>query len=101
MIRERKWLEACSYLIVGLESQVPKYFGPLVTAFKARGFSDEDIVYFHNHVEIDSVHGERGLDLVIEAADSEEKKALVLKHVALGARDLWLSLGGPSHRNIL
>lgn len=95
LIEERKWLEACSYLLVGQERQIPQYFGRLIPAFKARGFSDEDIVFFHNHLEADRVHGARGLELVIEAADTEEKRAIVLKYVALGARDNWLALGGP------
>lgn len=96
LIEERKWLEACSYLIVGRERQVPQFLGPLIPAFKARGFSDEDLVFFYNHVEADCLHGKRGLQLVLEAADSEEKKAIILKYVALGAKDNWLALGGPA-----
>ena len=100
LIRERKWLESCSYLLVGQERQIPQLFGPLVPAFQARGFSDEDIVFFYNHIEADRVHGERGLKLVVEAADTEEKRALVLKYVALGARDNWLALGGPRRHKL-
>lgn len=62
--------EACSGLMVGLEGQLPTLYPKYVAAMEKMGFSDDELEFFHVHIEGDVGHAQTGLELSARYADN-------------------------------
>src|SRR3546814_19483745 len=70
----RSMHEACSGIMVALEGQLPTLYPTYIAAMEKMGFSEDDLAFFHVHVENDVEHAEVGLKLCHPFADTEGKQ---------------------------
>ena len=70
--------EACAGIMVALEGQLPTLFPKYVAAMEEMGFSEDDLEFFHVHIEGDVEHAQTGLELTHRYADTPalQKRAL-------------------------
>ena len=52
-----------------------------INAMEKMGFTDEELEFFHVHVEADTEHAAVGLDLCYRYADTEEKQIMAIEAV--------------------
>jgi pyrroloquinoline-quinone synthase len=55
--------EACAGIMVALEGQLPTLYPKYVEAMTKMGFSQDDLEFFHVHIEGDTEHAHIGLEL--------------------------------------
>src|SRR3546814_6864112 len=72
----RSMHEACSGLMVALEGQLPTLYPTYISAMEKMGFSEDDLEFFHVHVENDVEHAEVGLKLCNRFADTAGKQRM-------------------------
>jgi pyrroloquinoline quinone (PQQ) biosynthesis protein C len=83
-------LAVSAYLMVGLEANVPRTFRLLIPAFREHyGFSDDELVFFVEHLTADEQHGEDGARLVSELAATRQERLELLEGVNKGATAWW------------
>tara|TARA_R110000765_G_scaffold325163_1_gene416660 strand:+ start:323 stop:1036 length:714 start_codon:yes stop_codon:yes gene_type:complete len=73
--------EASSGIMVALEGQLPTLYPMYINAMEKMGFTDEELEFFHVHVEADTEHAAVGLDLCYRYADTEEKQIMAIEAV--------------------
>ena len=73
--------EACAGIMVALEGQLPTLYPKYIAAMEKLGFSDDDLEFFHVHVENDVEHAAVGLELCHKYADGGEKQAMAIEAV--------------------
>lgn len=99
-IVEGQWLTAVAYMIAGMESNTPPTFSLLIPAFKKNyGFTTKDLIFFSEHVAADIVHGDRGVEILMETAKTPEQREQVLEGALAGART-WYLLHAGIHKDI-
>lgn len=86
--------QACAGIMVALEGQLPTLYPPYIDAMKKIGFSDDDLEFFHVHVENDVEHAEVGLRLCYNYADTREKQKLAINAVKASAGLRYSMLDG-------
>jgi len=77
----RSMHEACSGIMVALEGQLPTLYPTYIAAMEKMGFSEDDLEFFHVHVENDVEHAEVGLKLCHRFADTEGKQRMAIEAV--------------------
>lgn len=73
--------EACGGIMVALEGQLPTLYPKYIAQLEKMGFTDDQLEFFHVHVENDEEHAAVGLDLCFRYADTPEKQAMVIEVV--------------------
>lgn len=86
--KSRPLEQACAGIMVALEGQLPTLYPPYIEAMRKMGFSDDELEFFHVHIENDVEHAEVGLKLCYQYADSREKQKLAIAavHASAGLR---------------
>ena len=74
--------EACGGIMVALEGQLPTMFPKYIAAMEKMGYADDDLEFFHVHVENDVEHAAVGLELCYRYATNEDKQKMVAQVVA-------------------
>src|SRR3546814_10994941 len=77
----RSMHEACSGIMVALEGQLPTLYPTYIAAMEKMGFSEDDLEFFHVHVENDVEHAEVGLKPCHRFADTEGKQRTAIEAV--------------------
>ena len=77
----RSMHEACAGIMVALEGQLPTLYPTYIAAMEKMGFSDDDLEFFHVHVENDVEHAAVGLQLCHRFADSESRQKMAIEAV--------------------
>jgi len=89
-LHEGRLLAVSAYLMVGLEANVPRTFRLLIPAFRERyGFSNEELVFFIDHLTADEQHGEDGARILSELASTRQERLELLDGVNKGATAWW------------
>jgi len=80
--------EACAGIMVALEGQLPTLYPRYVEAMHKMGFSDDDLEFFHVHIEGDVEHAHVGLELTARYATTPElqRKAIAAVHASAQVR---------------
>lgn len=80
--------EACAGIMVALEGQLPTLYPKYVAAMRKMGFSDDDLEFFHVHIEGDVEHAHVGLELAHRYATTAElqRKAVAAVHASAQVR---------------
>lgn len=80
--------EACAALMVGLEGQLPVLYPTYVAAMEKMGFTDDELEFFHVHIEGDVGHAQTGLELSARYADNLElrRRAVAVVKATAGMR---------------
>jgi pyrroloquinoline-quinone synthase len=78
---------AVAGLVVGLESQVPSIYRRQTPTLRDKyKFTDEEVEFFDLHIVSDEIHGERGYQIVLEHAKTEDLQQRCLKICEIGAQ---------------
>ncbi len=88
----RTLAEACGGIMVALEGQLPTLYPKYVDAMSKMGYSDDDMEFFHVHIEGDVEHADIGLELTHRYATTPELQALALQAVQTSGRLRWQML---------
>ena len=64
--------ESCAGIMVALEGQLPTLYPKYVEAMRKMGFSEDDMEFFHVHIEGDTEHAHVGLELTARYATTPE-----------------------------
>ena len=80
--------EACAGIMVALEGQLPTLYPRYVEAMRKAGFSDDDLEFFHVHIEGDTEHAHVGLELAHRYSPTAElqRKAIAAVHASAQVR---------------
>ncbi len=74
--------ESCAGIMVALEGQLPTLYPAYIAAMEKMGFTDDELEFFHVHVENDDEHAAIGMELCARYADTPEKQQLAIQAVA-------------------
>ena len=86
--------EACAGIMVALEGQLPTLFPQYVAAMEQMGFCDDDLEFFHVHIEGDVEHAQTGLELTARYANTPERQKRALNIVRATAELRYSMLNG-------
>jgi len=80
--------EACAGIMVALEGQLPTLYPKYVDAMRKMGFSEDDMEFFHVHIEGDTEHAHVGLELTQRYATTPalQRKAIAAVHASAQVR---------------
>ncbi|MCY3642898.1 MAG: hypothetical protein F4Z00_01735 [Acidimicrobiaceae bacterium] len=88
-------LEGIATLTIGLESQVPDLYRPLIDPLRnVYGFTDADIEFFTLHVVADVEHGDAGFEIIINHSTDERDQQMVIDQVRAAAMKRWFYMDG-------
>lgn len=90
----RTLAEACAGIMVALEGQLPTLYPKYVEAMRKMGFTDDDLEFFHVHIEGDTEHAHIGLELTDRYATTPELQKLAVAAVAASASMRYAMLDG-------
>lgn len=91
----RGTLHSTAVLVVGLESQVPDLYRPIIPALRdTYGFTDDQIDFFLLHIEADVEHGDAGFRILLDHTDDERTQWAVLETVRQAAMKRWFYMDG-------
>jgi pyrroloquinoline-quinone synthase len=86
--------ESCAGIMVALEGQLPTLYPRYVEAMRRMGFSDDDMEFFHVHIEGDTGHAHVGLELTARYATTPELQRRAIAAVRASAEMRWSMLDG-------
>jgi pyrroloquinoline-quinone synthase len=86
--------EACAGIMVALEGQLPTLYPKYVEAMRKMGFTDDDMEFFHVHIEGDPEHAHVGLELTERYATSPELQERAVAAVRASASMRYAMLDG-------
>jgi len=88
-------LEGVAVLTIGLESQVPDLYRPLVPAMRdVYGFTDNEIEFFLLHITADVEHGDAGFEIVTKHSTDERSQSDAIAAVRSAAMKRWFYMDG-------
>jgi pyrroloquinoline-quinone synthase len=90
----RHLAEACAGIMVALEGQLPTLYPKYVEAMRRMGFTDDDMEFFHVHIEGDTEHAHVGLELTHRYATSASLQQLAVSAVKASAAMRFAMLDG-------
>ncbi len=93
--------ESCAGIMVALEGQLPTLYPKYVEAMRKMAFSDDDLEFFHVHIEGDTEHAHVGLELTDRYATSADLQARALATVRGSAELRYSMLDGIYDRVVL
>jgi len=86
--------EACAGIMVALEGQLPTLYPKYVEAMRKMGFSEDDMEFFHVHIEGDTEHAHVGLELTARYAGSPQLQSRAIAAVRASAEMRYSMLDG-------
>jgi len=90
----RHLAEASAGIMVALEGQLPTLYPKYVEAMHRMGFNDDELEFFHVHIEGDEEHADIGLQLTARYATTPELQARAIAAVRASAEMRWQLLDG-------
>jgi pyrroloquinoline-quinone synthase len=97
LVSQRPWQVSITGLTIGLESQPPEIYPPLVASFpKHYGWRLEDpaVRFFAGHVEADTTHSARGFQIAEKYCDTPALQAQAVTAVATASKKRWNHMNG-------
>lgn len=88
----RTLAEASAGIMVALEGQLPKMYHAYIDAMRRSGFSDDDLEFFHVHVEGDEGHARAGLEICSAYATTPELQQAAIAAVRASVGMRWQML---------
>jgi len=85
---EGDWIGATSFLMAE-EMNAPRTLEPMMQGLLAAGFEPPSLIFFANHLEDDTRHGEEALRLLGELAAAPASRERVLRGLREGADAWW------------
>ena len=94
LVAFRELAEAAAGIMVALEGQTPTLYPRYVEACKAMGMNDDDLEFFHVHIENDTHHEGEGLQITYRYAHTPALQLKAVAAVAASARQRLAMLDG-------
>ena len=86
--------ESCAGIMVALEGQLPTLYPKYVEAMRKMGYSDDDLEFFHVHIEGDTEHAHVGLELTARYATTVDLQERAIAAVRASAEMRFSMLDG-------
>jgi pyrroloquinoline-quinone synthase len=86
--------ESCAGIMVALEGQLPTLYPKYVDAMRKMGFTEDDMEFFHVHIEGDTEHAHVGLELTARYATTSEIQTRAIAAVRASAEMRYAMLDG-------
>jgi len=84
------WIGPAAQVMVGGEGNVPPTYRVLLPyLIEHCGFSEEEAIFFHEHIEADQDHAAIGAALIEQAATTDAERAQARAGVRRGTRTWW------------
>ena len=93
--------ESCAGIMVALEGQLPTLYPKYVDAMRKMGFTEDDMEFFHVHIEGDTEHAHIGLELTARYATTAELQVRAIAAVRASAEMRFSMLDGIFNRVVL
>jgi pyrroloquinoline-quinone synthase len=93
----RELCEAAAGIMIALEGQTPYIYPDYIAACGKMGFTDDELEFFHVHVEADIEHEDHGLEICNRYATTPELQRRSLAMVHASARMRYNMLTGLWH----
>ncbi len=90
----RHLAEACAGIMVALEGQLPTLYPKYVEAMTRMGLTEDDLEFFHVHIEGDTEHAHIGLELTSRYANTPELQQQAIAAVRASAAMRYTMLDG-------
>lgn len=94
LVAFRELAEAAAGIMVALEGQTPTLYPRYVEACRSMGMTDEDLEFFHVHIENDTHHEGEGLEITYRYAHTPALQRKAIAAVAASARQRLAMLDG-------
>jgi pyrroloquinoline-quinone synthase len=94
LVAFRDLAEAAAGIMVALEGQTPSLYPRYVEACRKMGLSDEDLEFFHVHIDNDTHHEGEGLEITHRYAHTPALQQKAIAAVAASARQRLAMLDG-------
>lgn len=86
--------ESCAGIMVALEGQLPTLYPKYVEAMRRMGYSEDDMEFFHVHIEGDTEHAHVGLELTTRYATTPALQQRAIACVRASAEMRFSMLDG-------
>jgi pyrroloquinoline-quinone synthase len=96
-VYEKPWQVAIAGMFIGLESQPPDIYQRLVPAFSHYyGWREgsQEVRFFAEHIEADTIHGARGFAIVEQYCDTAALQQQAVAQVKVAAIMRWRHMNG-------
>ena len=97
----RSLAESCAGIMVALEGQLPTLYPKYVDAMRKMGFTEDDMEFFHVHIEGDTEHAHVGLELTERYATTPQLQQRAIAAVRASAEMRFAMLDGIHSRVVL
>jgi len=106
LVAFRHLAESAAGIMVALEGQTPALYPRYVTACRKLGMSDDDLEFFHVHIDNDADHEEHGLEITARYATTGELQRKAIAAVTASAAQrlamlegIWAAIRSPRFRS--
>ena len=92
LVNVRHLAESAAGIMVALEGQLPTLYPAYVESMKKMGLSDDDMEFFHVHIEGDTEHAHVGLEITSQYANTPELQVKAISAVKASTQMRWQML---------
>ncbi len=94
LVNVRHLAEGAAGIMVALEGQLPTLYPKYVEAMRKMGLTDDDMEFFHVHIEGDTEHAHVGLEITSHYATTPELQSKSITCVRASTEMRWRMLDG-------
>jgi pyrroloquinoline-quinone synthase len=94
LVNVRHLAEGAAGIMVALEGQLPTLYPKYVNAMRKMGLNDDDMEFFHVHIEGDTEHAHVGLEITARYSQTLELQQKAIAAVRASTEMRWRMLDG-------
>lgn len=94
LVNVRHLAEGAAGIMVALEGQLPTLYPKYVEAMRKMGLNDDDMEFFHVHIEGDTEHAHVGLEITNQYSSTPQLQQKAISAVRASTEMRWRMLDG-------